>query len=59
MMEWAENEPIAKAIIDLTPLGRKAQPEELANLALFLASDEAQFISGKVYGADGGFFTGS
>ena len=59
MMQWAEDGPLAKAILDETPLGRNAQPEELANLALFLASDEASFVSGKVYGADGGFFTGS
>lgn len=40
-----------------TPLGRHAQPEEIANLVAFLASDEASFISGALYLADGGAHT--
>src|SRR5579862_1496261 len=38
------------------PIGRMAQPEEVANLALFLCSDEASFITGTDYPIDGGFF---
>jgi NAD(P)-dependent dehydrogenase (short-subunit alcohol dehydrogenase family) len=38
-----------------TPLRRVAQPEELARPALFLASDEASFITGQVLVADGGY----
>jgi len=37
------------------PIGRMAQPEEVAALALYLASDEASFISGCDYPIDGGF----
>jgi 2-keto-3-deoxy-L-fuconate dehydrogenase len=37
------------------PLGRMAQPEEIASLALFLCSDEAAFITGTDYAIDGGF----
>jgi 3-oxoacyl-[acyl-carrier protein] reductase len=37
------------------PAGRHAQPEEMANLAFFLVSDEASFIHGAVYVADGGW----
>ena len=37
-----------------TPLGRNARPEEIANAALFLTSDEASFISGAVLPVDGG-----
>lgn len=40
-----------------TPLARHAQPEEIANLVTFLASDEAGFISGSLYLADGGAHT--
>jgi 2-keto-3-deoxy-L-fuconate dehydrogenase len=37
------------------PVGRMAQPEEIAALALFLCSDEASFITGSDYPIDGGF----
>jgi NAD(P)-dependent dehydrogenase (short-subunit alcohol dehydrogenase family) len=37
------------------PIGRMAQPEEIANLALYLCSDEASFITGCDYPIDGGF----
>jgi NAD(P)-dependent dehydrogenase (short-subunit alcohol dehydrogenase family) len=38
------------------PVGRMAEPEEVASLALFLCSDEASFITGADYPLDGGFF---
>jgi len=37
------------------PIGRMAQPDEIANLALYLCSDEATFITGCDYPIDGGF----
>jgi NAD(P)-dependent dehydrogenase (short-subunit alcohol dehydrogenase family) len=37
------------------PIGRMANPEEIAALALFLCSDEASFITGTDYPIDGGF----
>lgn len=39
------------------PIGRMAQPEEIASLALYLCSDEASFITGVDYPIDGGFTT--
>jgi len=38
------------------PIGRMAEPEEVASLALFLCSDEAGFITGVDCPIDGGFF---
>lgn len=38
------------------PMGRMAEPEEVASLALFLCSDEASFVTGADYPLDGGFF---
>ena len=37
------------------PIGRMAQPAEIASLALYLCSDEASFITGTDYPIDGGF----
>ena len=37
------------------PIGRMGKPEEIANMALFLASEEAAFITGTDFPVDGGF----
>jgi 2-hydroxycyclohexanecarboxyl-CoA dehydrogenase len=39
---------------ELTPLGRFGDPEEVADLVLFLASEESKFITGQVISIDGG-----
>ena len=38
----------------LNPTRRNGNPEEIANMALFLASDEASFVNGQAYAVDGG-----
>jgi 3-oxoacyl-[acyl-carrier protein] reductase len=43
-----------KAIVDNTPLGRLGTLEDVAHTVLFLASDEASFITGQVLTVDGG-----
>ncbi len=43
------------ALADETPLCRLGRPEDAAELAAFLASDRAAFITGQVIGVDGGF----
>lgn len=37
------------------PLGRLGRPEDVVGLVVFLASDEARYITGQVYAVDGGF----
>jgi meso-butanediol dehydrogenase/(S,S)-butanediol dehydrogenase/diacetyl reductase len=48
-------DPIKEAI----PMGRLGTPQEMANVALFLASDEASFVTGAVFVADGGLYAHS
>ncbi len=49
-----ENEAILQHSLEQTPLRRMGEPEDIANLALFLASDAAAYCTGGVYLADGG-----
>ena len=42
-------------IIDQTPLGRIGQPEEVANVVVFLASDESSFMTGALVEVSGGW----
>jgi NAD(P)-dependent dehydrogenase (short-subunit alcohol dehydrogenase family) len=48
------NPDIYKVIMDRTPLKRIADPEDMANTAVFLASDKASFITGQNILVDGG-----
>lgn len=43
-----------KEMVDRTDMGRLGQPNEIAQMMVFLASDEASFITGQVYRVDGG-----
>lgn len=44
-----------KILWEETPIGRLGKPEDVANMAVFLASDKASFITGQVISVDGGF----
>ena len=50
-----ENPEVYERIVDLHPIGRFAEPIEIARPVLFLASDEASFVTGACLVVDGGF----
>ena len=50
-----EDGETAGSLLEQTPLGRAGQPEEVADSALFLASDESSFVTGHNLVLDGGF----
>jgi len=58
-MVQAMPEKILSGMKGRTPLNRLGQPEDVANAYLFLASDEAAFISGAVLRVDGGIVIGT
>jgi NAD(P)-dependent dehydrogenase (short-subunit alcohol dehydrogenase family) len=51
--ESGQLEPVLLRI----PKGRLGKPDEIANLAVFLASEEASYISGAAIVVDGGWLT--
>ncbi len=54
MVKAVPKEVLDKNILPLIPVGRLGEPEEIARCVLFLASDEASFITGSTLTANGG-----
>jgi len=52
--DYAEQKGVTDKIGRLNPLRRAGQPDEIANMALFLASDEASYVNGQAIAVDGG-----
>jgi 2-keto-3-deoxy-L-fuconate dehydrogenase len=48
-------EAVRQAFVDRQPMGRLGKPEEVAALAVYLASDESAFTTGHIHMVDGGF----
>jgi 3-oxoacyl-[acyl-carrier protein] reductase len=51
---WLTNDEARAEALRGVPLGRVAQPEEIAAVITFLASDEASYVTGAVWAVDGG-----
>jgi NAD(P)-dependent dehydrogenase (short-subunit alcohol dehydrogenase family) len=48
------DQQMEKMLIEATPMARRGTPEEMANVYAFLASDEASYVTGALWLADGG-----
>jgi NAD(P)-dependent dehydrogenase (short-subunit alcohol dehydrogenase family) len=49
-----DNPRLHERLTARVPMGRFAQPDEIADVALFLTSDSARYVTGSVYSVDGG-----
>ena len=52
---WFADPNIRAHLLANTPMGRAAQPDEMAEMVLFLCSDSASFAAGQVFVVDGGY----
>jgi NAD(P)-dependent dehydrogenase (short-subunit alcohol dehydrogenase family) len=51
-------EPARRRRVERIPMGRFGEPEEVARVALFLASDDASYVTGHTLAVDGGYLAG-
>ena len=55
ILDQAKGTPMEQAMLDVTPMGRLGQPEEIAAGVAYLASDDASFVTGLELYIDGGY----
>ena len=55
MAKTLEDPAIAASVVRRIPIGRWGQPEDIAPLATYLASDESAYVTGAIFVADGGW----
>ena len=55
---YGSSEEEISAAAQTIPLGRIAQPDDIARTAVFLASDEAGFVTGQIHHVNGGAYLG-
>lgn len=55
LLSSGAGEEVTNTFVALTPLGRAGRPEDVANVAVFLASDDAEFVTGERIMASGGW----
>jgi 7-alpha-hydroxysteroid dehydrogenase len=48
------NDEVEKVMVDLTPMARLGEVEDISACALYLASPAASFVTGEIYGVNGG-----
>jgi len=56
MVKAIDEKVLKERIIPQIPVGRLGEPEEIARIVTFLASDDAGFITGSTISANGGQF---
>lgn len=55
ILDQARGTPVERAMLEVTPMGRLGQPEEVAAGVAYLASDDASFVTGLELYIDGGY----
>ena len=54
MADEADMEKLTAALARMIPLGRIGQPEDVADVVAFFASDDSRYLTGQVLSIDGG-----